>query len=95
MKKIIFMLVMLLSSLMCNAQQKVTQIGSTFKVEKPEKSSDKKEEVKTQYFIEVEGKKYSIYKGKKGGYYYYNFQGKKKYVPKEVKEKILGKKLPK
>lgn len=93
MKKIIFMLVMLLSSLMCNAQQKVTKIGSTFKVEKPEKSSDKKEEIKTQYFIEIEGKKYPIYKGKKGGYYYYDFQGKKKYVPKEVKEKLKSQRI--
>ena len=89
------MLVMLLSSLMCNAQQKVTQVGYTFKMEKPDKSSDKKEEIKTQYFIEIECRKYSIYKGKKGGYYYYDFQGKKKYVPKEVKERILGKKLSK
>jgi len=90
MKKIIFMLVMLLSSLCVSAQtQKVTQIGSTFKVEKSEKSKDQKSnETKTSFTIEVEGKRYPIYKGSRGGYYYYDFQGKKKYVPKEVKEKL-------
>lgn len=84
------MLVMLLSSFMCNAQQKVTKVGNTFKIEKSFSSNkdNKKEEIKTSYFIEVEGKRYPIYKGKKGGYYYYDFQGKKKYVPKEVKEKL-------
>ena len=91
MKKIIFMLVMLLSSLCVSAQtQKVTQIGSTFKVEKSiEKSKDQKSnETKTSFTIEVDGKRYPIYKGSRGGYYYYDFQGKKKYVPKEVRDKL-------
>lgn len=85
------MLVMLLSSLCVSAQtQKVTQIGSTFKVEKSiEKSKDQKSnETKTSFTIEVDGKRYPIYKGSRGGYYYYDFQGKKKYVPKEVRDKL-------
>lgn len=79
MRKIIFMLVMLFSSLMCNAQQKVIQIGNNFKVEKTEKKSES--DVKTPYTITVNGKTYPIYKGKKGGLYYIGPDGKKKICP--------------
>lgn len=75
---------MLLSSLCVTAQQKVTQQGNNFQVEKTEKSED----VKTPYTLTIDGKTYPIYKGKRGGFYYYNSNGKKTYVPKEVSEKL-------
>lgn len=34
--------------------------------------------------IEVKGKTYSVYQGKKGGKYYYNDKGKKAYVKEET-----------
>lgn len=67
------------------SSQEVKQQGKTFEVTKKERT--KSESIATGYTIVVDGISYPIYKGKRGGYYYV-IEGKKKYVPAEVKRKL-------
>ena len=86
MKKLVLILISCFAlSLSCNAQE-VRQTGSrTFEVQKKKKENS--EPTNTGYVIVVDGISYPIYKGQRGGYYYLK-DGKKKYVPAEVKQKL-------
>jgi hypothetical protein len=89
MRKLVLILVSIFAlSLSCEAQE-VVQTGKTFEVKK--KENKKNEPVATGYTITVDGITYPIYKGARGGYFYYvvvNGEQKKRYVPVEVKQKL-------
>jgi len=86
MKKLVMILVSIfVLSLSCGAQE-VKQQGKTFEVKKKEKV--KSEPVATGYTITVDGVSYPIYKGARGGYFYYDKNNKKKYVPVEIRKKL-------
>lgn len=86
MKKLVLILVSIFAlSLSCEAQE-VVQTGKIFEVKK--KENKKNEPILTGYSITVDGISYPIYKGQRGGYFYYDKNNKRKYVPKEVKEKL-------
>ena len=89
---LILMLVMGISSIGAaqSSDAKVQKNGNTFSVVKAEKSSKTTEPVATGYNYEVKGKTYPVFQGAKGGLFYVNDNGKKSYLPKEVKEAILA-----
>lgn len=86
MKKLVLILISIFAlSLSCEAQE-VKQTGKTFEVTK--KKKEQTEPIATGYKITVDGVSYPIYKGVRGGYFYYDKNNKKKYVPAEVKQKL-------
>ena len=87
MKKLVLILVSIFAlSLSCEAQE-VVQTGKTFEVKK-KKENKKNKPVATGYTITVDGITYPIYKGSRGGYFYYDKNNKRKYVPTEVRQKL-------
>lgn len=89
MKKLVMILISIFAlSLSCGAQE-VKQTGKTFEVKK--KKKEQTEPIATGYTITVDGISYPIYKGQRGGYFYYvvvNGEQKKRYVPAKVREKL-------
>lgn len=86
MKKLVLILISCFALSLSGNAQEVVQTGSkTFEVKKKQKENT--EPTNTGYVIVVDGITYPIYKGARGGYYYLK-DGKKKYVPAEVKQKL-------
>lgn len=87
MRKLVLILVSCFALSLSGNAQEVVQTGKTFEVKK-KKENKKNEPILTGYSITVDGVSYPIYKGQRGGYFYYDKNNKRKYVPKEVKEKL-------
>lgn len=84
--KVIVLIAMLAMGNVSYAQS-VKKQGTTFIVTK-EKGTAIKEAKKTKYNIEVDGKKYALYIGPKGGVYYLKDNKKVYNVPKEIKDEV-------
>lgn len=83
MRKLVILLISCFALSLSGIAQEVRQTGSkTFEVKKKEN-----EPINTGFTIVVDGISYPIYKGKRGGYFYIK-NGKKAYVPDEVKERL-------
>lgn len=87
MKKLVMILVALFTLTLSVSAQEVKRTGKTFEVTKKEKPNT--EPVNTGFTIKVNGITYPIYKGVRGGYFYYvKGEQKKRYVPKEVAKQL-------
>lgn len=86
MKKLVLICLLALS---LSATGQVKRTGMTFEVKKEKKANS--EPNNTGFTIKVDGITYPIYKGKRGGYFYYiviNGERKKRYVPKDVSKQL-------
>ena len=85
MRKLVILLISCFALSLSGIAQEVRQTGSkTFEVKKKENS----EPTNTGFTIVIDGISYPIYKGKRGGYFYIKKNGKRAYVPEEVKERL-------
>ena len=86
MKNIIIVIAMCLALAMpCESKTKIVKRGNNWvqidstSTKKPNKPADKC----VGTYTDKSGKKYPVYQGPKGGYYYINKNGKKTYLPKK------------
>lgn len=90
MRKLVLILTCLFALSLSATSQEVKRTGSrTFEVQKKKKENS--EPTNTGFTIVVDGITYPIYKGQRGGYFYYvvvNGEQKKRYVPKDVAKQL-------
>ena len=85
MKKLIIILLVMCFALTMPCESKIVKRGNNWiQVDSTStKKSNKPADKVVGIYTDKSGKKYPVYQGPKGGYYYINKNGKKTYLPKK------------
>ncbi len=80
---VLLMCVLTLTIMPIKAEAHVKRVSKTEWVEDTTRSNKSQPDKKVGTYTKKNGKKYSVYQGKRGGFYWIDENGKKHYIPKK------------